>query len=283
MTFRKILLFAVIGSIVTTFDLHCRLSSPDPGTGHRVKIIAHRGAPKMAPENTLPAIRKALEIGVDMIEIDIHQTEDLHLVVIHDEKVDNTTDGQGYIRDMTLEEIKTLDAGNWFDVEFAQTRIPTLEEVIHIMDDTTRLLLEIKKGSPYYPGIEARVLEIVDAFGFRDRILIKSFEKHVVEYFRTHAPDIPAGKSFAYNIPFLGLIVDRGLRTGSVYSYDADFLHPHRLTASQRLIRKGKEHGFKVFVWDVHTENRMRKFIERGVDAIETDYPDILKKILEEQ
>jgi glycerophosphoryl diester phosphodiesterase len=269
--------------ILTPLLIACQHTSGALLKSERIKIIAHRGAPKIAPENTLPAIKAALEIGVDMIEIDVHQTKDHYLVVIHNEKVDKTTNGRGYVREMTLDEIKSLDAGSWFDTGFAGTTVPTLQEVFEIMDDTTRLLIEIKKGSPFYPDIEARVLEAVEAHDFRDRVLIKSFERHVVEYFHNHAPDIPAGKSFAYHIPFLGLIIDRGLRCGSVYSYKADFLHPHRLTASQRHIGKAREAGYKVFVWDVHTEERMRKFIERGVHAIETDYPDVLKRILEEQ
>ena len=100
--------------------------SSDREAVQQVQIIAHRGAPTFAPENTLPAIRKALEIGVDMIEIDVHQTKDGVLVLMHDEKVDKTTDGRGYIKDMTFDEIRLLDAGSWFDPVFTGTKVPAM-------------------------------------------------------------------------------------------------------------------------------------------------------------
>jgi glycerophosphoryl diester phosphodiesterase len=250
-------------------------------TRGEVQIIAHRGAPTFAPENTLPAIRKAVEIGVHMIEIDIHQTLDGHIVLIHDEDVRKTTDGRGHVREKTLEEIKQLDAGSWFSDEFSGTPVPTLEEVFSVMDDTTRLLIEIKKGSPYYPDIERRVIELVDAHHFRDRVLVKSFEDGVIEFFRKHAPEIPVGKSFAYRIPFLRLIIERGLNTGSVFNYEVDFLHSHRYTTSRGFVEKAHEKGYEIFVWDVHTPERMRKYIDMGVDAIETDYPHVLRDILD--
>ncbi len=247
-----------------------------------VKIIAHRGAPTFAPENTLPAIRKAVEIGVHMIEIDLHQTKDNHIVVIHDENVRKTTDGRGYVRDMMLEEIKQLDAGRWFSEEYAGTRVPTLEEVFAVMDDTTKLLLEIKKGSPYYPGMEQRVIDLVYKHNFQDRVLMKSFDDGPLEYFRRYAPEIPVCKSFAYRIPFLRLIIERGLNVGSVFNYDVNFLHSHRFTTSRRFVRRANEEGFKIYVWDVHTQKKMRHYIDMGVDAIETDYPHLLRGMLDE-
>ncbi len=272
------------GLLSITIFLSCSNSKLVNSSNERylthVKIIAHRGAPTLAPENTLPAIRKAVGIGVHMIEIYLHQTKDNQIVVLHDENVRKTTNGRGYVRDMTLEEIRQLDAGSWFSEEFAGTGVPTLEEVFSVMDDTTKLLLEIKKESPYYPGIEQRVIDLVYGHNFQDRVLMKSFEDGAVEYFRKHAPDIPAGKSFAFRIPFLRLIIERGLNTGSVFEYDVNFLHSHRFATSRRFVRKAHEEGFKVFVWDVHTPEKMRHYIEMGVDAIETDYPQVLRDIL---
>jgi glycerophosphoryl diester phosphodiesterase len=247
----------------------------------QVRIIAHRGAPTFAPENTLPAIRKALEIGVDMIEIDVHQTKDGVLVIMHDEKVNKTTDGSGYIKDMTFDDIRALDAGSWFDPVFTGTKVPALEEVFRIMDETTKLLIEIKKGSPYYPSIEERVLQSIAMHEFEERVEIKSFERRVVEYIREHAADIPIGKSFVFRIPLFRIIVDRGVRWGSVYEYEVDFLHSHWLTTTQALVRRARDEGFGLYAWDVNTEGRMRRLINMGVDAIETDYPHVLKEILE--
>ena len=278
---RPILVITALFLIATSCGHTGDAYRAEPEARRQVQIIAHRGAPTFAPENTLPAIRKAVEIGVHMIEIDVHQTLDGHIVLIHDENIRKTTDGRGQVREMTLEEIKQLDAGSWFSDEFSGIPVPTLEEVFSVMDDTTKLLIEIKKGSPYYPGIEQRVIDIVDENNFRDRVLVKSFEDGVVEYFREHAPDIPAGKSFAYRIPFLRLIIERGLNTGSVFEYDAHFLHSHRYTTSRSFVEKAHEKGYEIFVWDVHTPERMRKYIDMGVDAIETDYPQVLRDILD--
>lgn len=256
------------------------LNSPAGPVKADVKIIAHRGAPAFAPENTLPAIQKAMEIGVHMIEIDLHQTKDNHIVLMHGEDVRETTDGRGEIRNMTLDEIRQLDAGSWFSEEYAGTRVPTLEEVFSIMDDTTKLMLEIKRGSPYYPGMEQRLIDLVYEHDFQDRVLVKSLEDHPVEYFGEYAPEIPAGKMFAFRIPFLRIIIDRGINTGSVFDYDAHFLHSHRYATSRRFVRRAHEEGFKVFVYDVHTADKMRYYIEMGVDAIETDYPHVLREVL---
>jgi len=95
-------------------------------------VIAHRGATGYAPENTLPAIKKAIGLGANYIEIDVHQSKDEAVVVIHDYSVDRTTNGSGKVLDLTLEELKTLDAGSWYDSSFAGTQIPTLDEAIDI-------------------------------------------------------------------------------------------------------------------------------------------------------
>lgn len=276
------LLFLLLLSLSTGCYYLSASHFSDPQTVQRVQIIAHRGAPTFAPENTLPAIRKALEIGVDMIEIDVHQTKDYVLVVIHDESVDKTTQGNGYVKDMTLEEIRALDAGAWFDPSFIGTKVPTLEEVFRIMDDRTKLLIEIKKGSPYYPGIEDQVLQVIAMHEFEERVEIKSFERSVVEYIRKRAPNIPIGKSVSFRMPLFWIIIDRGLRWGSVYDYEVDVLHTHWFTTTPGLVRRAHDQGFEVYAWDVNTEGKMRRLINMGVDAIETDYPHVLKEILEE-
>lgn len=280
--FRIVLFPLLSGLIAGCYYLSLNPShSADRLAVSQVRIIAHRGAPTFAPENTLPAIRKALEIGVDMIEIDVHQTKDGVLVIMHDEKVNKTTDGSGYIKDMTFDEIRSLDAGSWFDPVFTGTKVPALDEVFEIMDETTKLLIEIKRGSPYYPGIEDRILGTISMYEFEERVEIKSFERPVVEHIRGRAPHIPIGKSVVFRIPFFRIIIDRGVRWGSVYTYEVDFLHSHWLTTTQALVRRARDEGFGLYAWDVNTEGRMRRLINMGVDAIETDYPHVLKEILE--
>lgn len=259
-TLHRVSVFVVILWVLSSFCSFCTRSYSPEIKGHKsVAIIAHRAPPTFAPENTLLAMQKAKEIGVHMIEIDLHQTKDKRIVVLPGETVHKTTDGRGRVRDMTLEQIRRLDAGSWFSGDFTGTLIATLEEVFEIMDDTTELLLEIKKGSPYYPDIEQHLIDLIYEYNFQDRVPVKSFGDGVLRYFREHAPEIPIGKSFAYRIPLFRIIIERGIKFGSVCNYDVDFLHSHRLATTHRFVRKAREKGFQVYVWDVHSERGMKK------------------------
>jgi glycerophosphoryl diester phosphodiesterase len=117
-------------------------------------IIAHRGASGSAPENTLAAIELAIANKADMIEIDIHQTKDGKLVVIHDDKLDRTTTGKGKINELTLEEIKKHDAGSWFNTSFSNEKVPELKEVLELINGKCKLLIEIKGKPSDYSGLE---------------------------------------------------------------------------------------------------------------------------------
>jgi glycerophosphoryl diester phosphodiesterase len=245
--------------------------------------IAHRGAPTVAPENTLTSFRKAVEFGATMIELDVHQTRDSHLVVLHDETVNRTTNGRGKVGNLTADEIRSLDAGSWFSPDFTGEKIPFLAEVFDAMPDSVMLLIEIKYGSRVYPGIEQRVVDLVRARSATHRVILKSFEDYVVEQYRAIAPEIPRLKIFVWQIPYIGVRIERGVGFGSVLTTPAEYLQVYRMGLGESFIRRAHERGFKVFVWGVHTEERMRTFIEMGVDGIETDYPDVLARLLRER
>ena len=126
------------------------------------KLIAHRGWSGKAPENTVSAIKLALEEPkIDSIEIDVHLTKDGVPVVIHDAKVDRTTNGSGYVKEKTSAEIKTLDAGSWFSPLFAQEQIPTLDEVLALTVGRKKLLIELKQAAGSYAGLEEKVVELI--------------------------------------------------------------------------------------------------------------------------
>ena len=134
---------------------------------NKTQIIAHRGYRAVAPENTLPAFEAALAYQPDMLEMDVHRTKDGQLVVIHDEKVDRTTNGTGFVKDMTLAEIKSLDAGSYKEPKMIGVTIPTFDEFLAFLrtqnfDQT--LMLEIKTDHVAYPGIEKEILDKVDAY-----------------------------------------------------------------------------------------------------------------------
>jgi glycerophosphoryl diester phosphodiesterase len=251
---------------------------PHEGRG-TVSIIAHGGLPRIAPYNTLTSFRKAIELGVDMLEVDVQQTKDGDLIVLHDKTVDRTTDGHGAVRNFTLAELKSLDAGIGFGEEFRNERIPTLEEVVGILDPRTILLLEIKHGSPYYQGIEERLIEFIREHQLKERVLVKSFDRKAIRRIQAQAPDIPVGISILLRIPLLSLVIHRGIKFENVFDEQLDFLHVHRIGLTQRLVNLAHARGMKIIVWSVNAERDMRKFIAMGVDAIETDESELLKGI----
>lgn len=255
--------------------------APDAPGRHAVCIIAHRGASGSAPENTLAAFTKAVDLGADIIELDVRQTRDTQLVVLHDATVDRTTDGSGRVADLTAAEIRALDAGSWFSLQFARERIPLLADVIEAIPDSVILLIELKDGSDRYPGIEERLVRTIRAKRPEKRVILKSFDDDHLDRLRALAPEIPRLKIIVAQISFLGIIIEHGLRFGSVLNDSVQYLQHHWFGLSRSFIDDAHLKGYKVFVWDVHDEEKMRDMTNMGVDGIETDYPERLKTILQ--
>lgn len=255
---------------------HAAVSPPES-----MMIIAHRGASGAAPENTLAAIRAAVEQRANAIEVDLHQTRDGRIVLIHDATVNRTTDGKGRVRDYTLAELKRLDAGGWFAPEFADERIPTLEEALPAIPHETVLILEVKDGSDVYPGIERNIAEILAQRSHPDKVILKSFATEVLQAFGQVAPDYPRLYVFNAHIPALSLIADDGLRIGDAFDQDTEWVQKHSTFITRRFVERAHEKGVKVVAWNVHDENKMRDMIALGVDGIETNHPAVLKELLE--
>mgnify|MGYP001583550457 CR=1 FL=1 len=195
-----ILAFFISGSSVCYPQGHHSLS-------HAV-IIAHRGASVIAPENTIAAFKQAIADGADYLEIDVQQTSDSELVIIHDATIDRTTNGKGKVKDFTYEQLRQLDAGSWFERgKFPDERIPRLQDVIDILDTTTKLLLEIKEGSDMYPNIEQRIIDCIMRNHLENRTIIKSFEDDVLNTVRLINPKLPLLKVYVYQIPILHLTI----------------------------------------------------------------------------
>jgi glycerophosphoryl diester phosphodiesterase len=252
-------------------------SAPAQQTVH---IIAHRGASAYAPENTLAAFAKAVDFGADILELDVRQTRDGELVVLHDASVNRTTNGKGRVADLTLEQIKALDAGSWFSPDFVGERVPTLAEVVDATPDFTTLLVELKGSPEEYPGMEARVVRFIRQRGIEKRVILKSFERDVLNRLRMLAPDIPRLRIVVSEISFLGLIIGHGVHFGSVFEDDVQYLQHHWFSLTEGFIRKAHDRGYKVFAWDVDDEKRMEELIKKGIDGIETDHPDWTGEIL---
>lgn len=143
------------------------------------KVIAHRGASAYAPENTMTAFEKAIELGAQGLELDVQLSSDGKLVVIHDEKLDRTSNAKGWVKDKTLDELKSLDFGSWFSKAFAGEKIPLLDEVMELISAWDGILnIEIKSGVVIYPDIEQKVAAAISKFNMHDRIIVSSFNHY---------------------------------------------------------------------------------------------------------
>ncbi len=179
--------------------------------------VGHRGAKGHAPENTLSSFVIAAEMGVNVIETDVHLSKDGELVLIHDHTVQRTTDGHGYVKDMTLAELKKLDAGSWYGARFAGERIPTLDELLAWARDRVAVAIEIKNGPIYYPGIAEKIIAALYCHDMTRRAILISFDHRVVREAKALASEVLTG------ILYVGRLADP---VAAAHAARADALHP---------------------------------------------------------
>ncbi len=216
--------------------------------------IGHRGAKAYAPENTLSSFRKALEIGVDAVELDVRRTKDNQLIVIHDADVKRTTDGKGLVNELTLDEIKG------FNTE-ADEKIPTLQEALDFLDKKVKVLIELKEA-----GTEEAVLSIVRERGLEKNVVIVSFLEDALRKVRELDKDIDTGLIYAKH---------RNPVNAAVELKANYLLALYRFTHSAN-VKKAHENGLKLIVWTVNTPQEVEEYVKKGVDGIASDKPDIL-------
>jgi len=241
--------------------------------GIRTLNIAHRGASSLAPENTIPAFDKALEIGVDGLEFDVQLSKDNIPVIIHDESLDRTTTGQGPVKDHALAELKKFDAGAFFAPRFSGAAIPALDEVLSRYRNENLLFnIELKNAVVSYPGIEEAVLECIGRHNLEEKTLISSFNHDSLVTCRRINPAVRTGLLYIEDIrePW------HYVRSLGCYS-----AHPLFFYLQDPAILAGfKEHGIPLYPWTVNDPSQMEIFAAQGIEAIITDYPRELKKIL---
>lgn len=235
-------------------------------------IIAHRGASQEAPENTIPAIEKAIEAGVDMLALEVQRSKDDVPLVLADVSLDRTTNGSGRVARMKADEIRALDAGSWFDPEFAGTKVPTLAEAIKKVGAKARLMLslpETRAGTPWAENLlkdlKARKNPGEDVLVFSDSESLKSFRE--------------LAKDFSYAL-ILGEKVD-----GWIYLEKADkmglkVVRPWRSQIDSVLVSKAHEKQIKVIAYFANEESDLRELMELKVDGIITGRPERLKAVL---
>lgn len=248
-------------------------------------IIAHKGAAGSAPENTLSAIGLALDIGVDMIEIDVRNTLDEQIVVIHDSTVDRTTDGTGLVHDYTLEELQKLDAGSWFgDAKYAGEKIPTLKEVLDFVDGRCKVLIEIKHmDHPHYHDFAEKLIDVIreEENGY-DWIILQSEEFEYLEAAHEYDNHVQTKKLMISedSAPLIAFYIETKMHLGRAKEDDRmKALNPEFHTLSTRRIFRMHARGFEVYTYAPNTREEMVKLLHMGVDGIITDYPEILVQI----
>jgi len=231
-----------------------------------MKIYAHRGSSGTHPENTLAAFSDAAKLPIHGVEFDVHMTKDGELVIIHDEKVDRTSNGKGYVKDKTLAELRNYDFGSWFSPKFKGERIPTLEEVLDIYSDTSHHLnIELKSDVINYPGMTEKVLDVVSNLNLDHRIVISSFNLDAIRTVEELAPHIETGALFLKPLK-------NPLET--VLAIPADALHIRFKTALKPAMQPVYTAKIPVRVYTVNTIKYLNNLNNIGVEAIFTDFPE---------
>ncbi|MFX0113863.1 MAG: glycerophosphodiester phosphodiesterase [Candidatus Hodarchaeota archaeon] len=239
-----------------------------------VLVIAHRGASGWAPENTIPAFQKAVELEADMIEFDIQLSADRHIVVIHDKLVDRTTNGTGKVIDMTLAELRHLDAGAWFDAQFAGTRIPTFRETLSTIPETVQLNIELKYFDPKNGSFEQDVAAITTEFDLLNRAIFAARHPENIIRLKEQLPGINCvllQKERTEN-DYIEAMQKLNLKTAQI----------RRHSMNQAFINRLHSHQIKVNLFYADEPAEMKQFVTMGVDGILTNYPDRLRAILRE-
>lgn len=236
-------------------------------------IWAHRGASGSRPENTISAFKKAIKDGADGIELDIQLTKDGEIVVCHDETVDRTSDGTGYVKDFTLRELKKLNF-NKTHPETARAAIPTMREVFDLIKPTALTInIELKTGVFDYEGIEQKIIGLTHEAGMQDRVIYSSFNHYTIK--RIQALDKDAKTAFLYADGALDM-PEYGEKNG------VKALHPdYSCLRYPEFMEKCRAKGLDVNVWTVNTAKQMKKCAEAGVHAIITNHPAYARQVLE--
>lgn len=237
----------------------------------RPRIVGHRGALGHAPENTMASFARAVDLGVDVIEFDVHLSRDGEIVVIHDPELDRTTNGHGPVRDQTLSELKQLDAGSYFGAEFAGERIPTLDEVLEWARPRLAVDIEIKNAPLPYAGIEEAVIAALERQDMLDKAVVISFDHPTVKRTKERCPELATGVLYACR-PLDALALARAA--------DADALMPHWSYVQALDVQRAHQADLTVHPWVTSDPAIIRRLLAFDVDSIASNHPDVVRTAL---
>jgi glycerophosphoryl diester phosphodiesterase len=234
-------------------------------------IFAHRGSSAIYPENTMLSFCEAERAGADGIEIDVQLSKDDQVVIIHDEKLDRTTNGKGYVKDCTLQQIKSYNASHTFAEQYGKTEIPSLSELFEWLEGNDLLCdIELKNSVFQYPGMEEKVIAMIRGYKFEERIVLSSFNHYSLVYCFQIAPDLETAPLYR-----------DGLYMPWVYaqSIGARAIHPNISAAPDYIINSSIRAGIKVRPYTINSEKSMEHLFQLGCSAFITDFPENAVKL----
>lgn len=268
--------------VPTTISAHENLLSPD-----RLLTIAHRGASGYAPEHTLASYKLATNMNADYLELDLQMTKDGHLIVMHDETVDRTTNGTGWVKDLTLDEIKQLDAGSWFNEanpdkqnpNYIGQQVLTLDEVLHYFGKQENYYIETKKPD-IYPQMEEKLLAVLKKHHLlgkhtrKGQVIIQSFSEESLLKLHKLAPRLPKVQ-----------LLDRAQMT-SITDDQLDFIKtyavgigPNFRALTPENVQQVRSRGLLLHPYTVNNEADMIRLLQYGVTGLFTNFPDVFQRV----
>lgn len=236
-----------------------------------IKNYAHRGFSGEYPENTMLSFKKALEAGCDGIELDVHLSKDGEIVVIHDEKLDRTTDGVGFIKDYTYEELQTFNAAHLYERKYEAQHIPSLREYLEwVKEEPIITIIELKTNCFEYEGIEEKVDALIKEYGLQEKTLMCSFNHLSMQRMKVLNSTLKCA-----------LLVECWMVNGGSYTVELgmECIHPLYFSMTPDRVKEIKAQGIEINAWTVNEEEGMYQMIENGIDGVITNYPDKFNEI----
>jgi len=245
---------------------------PKPADGDPPFVIAHRGISAKAPENTLASFALAVSSpGIDMLELDVRLTKDEEVIVLHDRTLQRTTTGNGIARKYNFSEFANYDAGSWFNARFSAERIPTLKQVLRVINGSRWVNVEIKSDLLHAEPrglLEQRVLDVVEGSGMKELVLFSSFDHHLIANLKKMAPGVTT--AVLYN-----LFRDFGRPPSKLARRaDASIFICAKGELQRSMINDARHHGIAVYVYTLNSIKDAEKMIQLGVDGIISDNAD---------
>ncbi|GGE53962.1 glycerophosphodiester phosphodiesterase [Priestia taiwanensis] len=237
-----------------------------------VQVFAHRGAAGTYPENTMVAFKKAKRLGADGLELDVQLTKDDQLVVIHDETLDRTTDGRGFVHDYTYEELRRYNANYKFGAKIDFCEIPLLEDVFKwCKDNTLKINIELKNNFIPYYGMEEEVISLIRSHRLSKRVILSSFNDESLVKCKQIAPSIETAILYNTRIMHPWYYAEH---------LGVDAIHPSYRLIDRYIVEECKKRNIAVRPYTINNVPLMKQIIEDGCDAIITDYPERAKSLL---